>query len=89
MLLGLGAPKQELWIHKHADKLQAKAALCIGATIDFLAGEKQRAPLWMRKTGLEWLHRLATEPKRLAKRYLKDGLVFPRLVWREWLKLES
>ncbi|MEQ8836903.1 MAG: WecB/TagA/CpsF family glycosyltransferase [Lacipirellulaceae bacterium] len=89
VLLGLGAPKQELWIHKHADRLEAKAALCIGATIDFLACEKQRAPLWMRKTGLEWLHRLATEPRRLAKRYLRDGLVFPRLVWREWLRLES
>ncbi|QDS99534.1 WecB/TagA/CpsF family glycosyltransferase [Adhaeretor mobilis] len=88
VLIGLGAPKQELWIHQHADKLEAKVALCIGATIDFLAAEKQRAPLWMRKSGLEWLHRLATEPKRLAKRYLRDGIEFPKLVWREWCKLE-
>jgi N-acetylglucosaminyldiphosphoundecaprenol N-acetyl-beta-D-mannosaminyltransferase len=84
LLVGLGAPKQELWTHAHADRLQAKVALCIGATIDFLAGEKRRAPHWMRRTGLEWLHRLASEPRRLAMRYLRDAWVFPQLVWRDW-----
>jgi N-acetylglucosaminyldiphosphoundecaprenol N-acetyl-beta-D-mannosaminyltransferase len=58
--------------------------LCIGATIDFLAGEKRRAPLWMRRVGLEWLHRVASEPRRLARRYARDAWIFPRLVWREW-----
>ena len=58
-------------------------ALCVGATIDFLAGEKPRAPVWMRRVGLEWLHRLASEPRRLAKRYLRDAWIFPHLVWRE------
>ncbi len=86
LLVGLGAPKQELWVHKHADRLQAKAALCIGATIDFLAGEKARSPRWMQHLGLEWLHRLASEPSRLAKRYLNDAWIFPQLVWREWQK---
>jgi len=86
VLVGLGAPKQELWIHQHADRLQAKAALCIGATIDFLAGEKSRSPRWMQCLGLEWLHRLASEPSRLAKRYLHDAWIFPQLVWREWQK---
>lgn len=84
VLLGFGAPKQELWVHAHADRLQAKVALCIGATIDFLAGEKRRAPRWMRRCGVEWVHRLVTEPRRLAKRYLRDAWIFPRLVWREW-----
>jgi N-acetylglucosaminyldiphosphoundecaprenol N-acetyl-beta-D-mannosaminyltransferase len=84
LLIGLGAPKQELWIHAHADALEAKVALCVGATIDFLAGEKHRSPGWMRWLGLEWLHRLASEPSRLAKRYLNDAWVFPQLVWREW-----
>jgi len=84
LLVGLGAPKQELWVHRHADRLQAKAALCVGATIDFLAGERARSPRWMRRCGLEWLHRLATEPKRLAKRYARDAWIFPQLVWREW-----
>ncbi|NOZ39356.1 MAG: WecB/TagA/CpsF family glycosyltransferase [Planctomycetes bacterium] len=84
VLIGLGAPKQELWISRHAERLEAKAALCIGATIDFLAGEKSRSPRWMQKLGLEWVHRVATEPTRLAKRYARDAWVFPQLVWREW-----
>ncbi len=88
VVLGLGAPKQELWIHAHADRLEAKVALCIGATIDFLAGEKRRAPRWMRRVGLEWFHRLSSEPGRLAKRYLRDAWVFPQLVWRDWRVLK-
>jgi N-acetylglucosaminyldiphosphoundecaprenol N-acetyl-beta-D-mannosaminyltransferase len=84
LMVGFGAPKQELWVHAHADQLDAKVALCIGATIDFLAGEKRRAPQWMRRFGLEWLHRLSTEPRRLAKRYLRDAWIFPQLVWRDW-----
>jgi N-acetylglucosaminyldiphosphoundecaprenol N-acetyl-beta-D-mannosaminyltransferase len=84
LLVGLGAPKQELWVHEHAVRLDAKVALCVGATIDFLAGEKQRAPRWMRRFGLEWLHRLSTEPGRLLKRYVRDAWIFPQLVWRDW-----
>ncbi|MEX0794743.1 MAG: WecB/TagA/CpsF family glycosyltransferase, partial [Pirellulaceae bacterium] len=84
LVIGLGAPKQELWVHRHRDKIEAHAALCVGATIDFLAGEKARAPRWMQQTGLEWLHRILVDPKRLAKRYAHDAVVFPRLVWREW-----
>ena len=83
LVLGLGAPKQELWIQSHRHELNVPVALCVGATIDFLAGEKARAPIWMRRVGLEWLHRLASEPRRLAKRYLRDAWVFPHLVWRE------
>jgi N-acetylglucosaminyldiphosphoundecaprenol N-acetyl-beta-D-mannosaminyltransferase len=84
LVIGLGAPKQELWIAAHHEQLNARTALCIGATIDFLAGEKKRAPQWMRRCGVEWLHRLLSEPKRLLKRYARDAVVFPRLVWREW-----
>ena len=83
LLVGLGAPKQELWVHQHHQVLPVKVALCIGATIDFLAGERRRAPVWMRKTGLEWLHRVASEPRRLAKRYARDAWIFPQLMWRE------
>lgn len=83
LILGLGAPKQELWIHRHHKRLNASAALCVGAVIDFLAGEKSRAPKIMQRVGLEWLHRLATEPKRLLRRYARDAWVFPQLVWRE------
>jgi N-acetylglucosaminyldiphosphoundecaprenol N-acetyl-beta-D-mannosaminyltransferase len=88
LIVGLGAPKQELWTRAHAERLDAKVALCIGATIDFLAGEKRRAPRWMRRVGLEWLHRVATEPGRLAKRYIRDAWVLPQLIWREWRRHE-
>jgi N-acetylglucosaminyldiphosphoundecaprenol N-acetyl-beta-D-mannosaminyltransferase len=84
VVVGLGAPKQELWVHAHREQIDAGVALCVGATIDFLAGHKSRAPLWMQKAGLEWLHRVATEPRRLLGRYLRDAWRFPRLVWREW-----
>lgn len=84
LVLGLGAPKQELWITQYANQISVKVALCVGATIDFIAGEKSRAPIWMRKIGLEWLHRMLSEPRRLAKRYAIDAIVFPKLIWNEW-----
>jgi N-acetylglucosaminyldiphosphoundecaprenol N-acetyl-beta-D-mannosaminyltransferase len=84
LIVGFGAPKQEIWVHEHSRQLQAKVAICAGATIDFLAGNRERSPVWMRRAGLEWLHRLATEPRRLATRYARDAWIFPQLVWREW-----
>lgn len=84
VVFGVGAPKQELWSKQYAKQLNTKVILCVGATIDFLAGEKARAPMWVRKIGMEWLHRLMTEPKRLAKRYFVDAFIFPLLVLKEW-----
>jgi N-acetylglucosaminyldiphosphoundecaprenol N-acetyl-beta-D-mannosaminyltransferase len=84
LIVGLGAPKQELWVHKHRERIAASAALCVGATIDFLAGQRSRAPVWMRQVGLEWLYRVGTEPRRLFARYAKDALIFPQLLAREW-----
>lgn len=84
LILGLGAPKQELWIHKTKGRLKAPVALCVGATIDFLAGEKPRAPRWMRTVGAEWVFRVASEPNRLFKRYARDAWIFPQLVFRQW-----
>jgi N-acetylglucosaminyldiphosphoundecaprenol N-acetyl-beta-D-mannosaminyltransferase len=89
LVLGLGAPKQELWIDHYASQLKVNAAFCVGATIDFIAGEKPRAPKWMRKFGLEWLHRLLSEPKRLAKRYSIDAVKFPQIVFKEWRTLRQ
>jgi N-acetylglucosaminyldiphosphoundecaprenol N-acetyl-beta-D-mannosaminyltransferase len=89
LIVGLGAPKQELWVHKYRQRLAAKVALCVGATIDFLAGERSRAPLWMRSAGLEWLYRVASEPRRLAVRYAKDAVVFPRLIAQEWWRMRQ
>jgi N-acetylglucosaminyldiphosphoundecaprenol N-acetyl-beta-D-mannosaminyltransferase len=86
LVLGLGAPKQELWAHQYYERINAPAVLCVGATIDFLAGQKKRAPLWMRKFCLEWLFRMLSEPRRLSGRYLRDAWIFPRLVIAELLK---
>ena len=85
VVVGLGAPKQELWVAANADQLKTKVALCVGATIDFLAGEKKRAPVWMQKCGTEWLHRMCSEPKRLVKRYAKDAWVFPQIVFQQMM----
>lgn len=73
-LLAIGAPQSELIAQQVAGRPGARGvALCIGASIEFLIGRKARAPLWMRNAGLEWLHRLLSEPRRLWKRYLWHG----------------
>lgn len=84
LVVGLGAPKQELWVHRHRDNLASSVVLCVGATIDFLAGEKSRAPRWIQHIYMEWFYRMLGEPKRLFWRYARDAWVFPQLVWREW-----
>jgi N-acetylglucosaminyldiphosphoundecaprenol N-acetyl-beta-D-mannosaminyltransferase len=89
LVVGFGAPKQELWVHQNFRRIEAKVAVCAGATIDFLAGHRRRSPVWMRRAGLEWLHRIASEPRRLAGRYARDAWEFPQLLWREWRRLYS
>jgi N-acetylglucosaminyldiphosphoundecaprenol N-acetyl-beta-D-mannosaminyltransferase len=84
LIVGLGAPKQELWVHAHRDAITANVAMCVGATIDFLAGERARAPVWMQRTGLEWFHRMTTEPRRLVPRYASNAVGFPLLLLKEW-----
>lgn len=86
LVIGLGAPKQELWIHHNQSELRVPVALCVGATIDFLAEEKKRAPKWMRGLALEWFHRMMSEPRRLGPRYLRDAWHFPQLVLRQFLQ---
>jgi N-acetylglucosaminyldiphosphoundecaprenol N-acetyl-beta-D-mannosaminyltransferase len=85
LLVGLGAPKQELWIHRHRAELAPTVALGVGAAIDFLAGRIPRAPRWMARAGLEWAYRLAREPRRLARRYLVDDPEFLVILARELL----
>jgi N-acetylglucosaminyldiphosphoundecaprenol N-acetyl-beta-D-mannosaminyltransferase len=74
--VGLGMPKQDKWIVQHLGKIEAAALLGVGAAFDFIAGTKPRAPLWMQRSGLEWLFRLMTEPRRLAYRYLIYNTIF-------------
>ena len=90
LAVGVGAPKQEKWIHKYKAELpNIKIFLAIGATIDFEAGNKKRAPKWVSESGLEWLHRLFSEPKRLWRRYLIGGPLFCWLVLKQKLQLTS
>ena len=84
LVVGLGFPKQEKWVHAHRDRLACGTALCVGATIDFLAGNVARAPRWLGRVGLEWVFRLGLEPRRLAGRYANDLIHFPRVLWKEW-----
>lgn len=83
VLVGFGAPKQELWVHRHHERLPGTILLCVGATIDFLGGTVKRAPSWTHKLGAEWLHRLASDPKRLARRYAKDAIHLPGLLLKD------
>jgi exopolysaccharide biosynthesis WecB/TagA/CpsF family protein len=88
LAVGVGAPKQELFICKYKDKLpNIKIFLAIGATIDFEAGHIKRAPKWISELGMEWLYRLLAEPKRLWKRYLVHGPTFFWLVLKQKLNL--
>ncbi len=83
--IGLGMPKQEKWMAEHVGRINATALLGVGAAFDFHAGTKPRAPRWMQQSGLEWLFRLASEPRRLAHRYLIDNSIFLALATRHFL----
>ena len=74
--VGLGAPKQEKWMHLFREKLDVPVMIGVGAAFDFHTGRTRQAPSWMQEHGLEWLFRLVTEPRRLWKRYLIQGPEF-------------
>jgi N-acetylglucosaminyldiphosphoundecaprenol N-acetyl-beta-D-mannosaminyltransferase len=76
--VGLSTPKQERWMAAHVGRLSAPVLLGVGAAFDVHAGLKSRAPAWMQRSGLEWLFRLRTEPRRLWRRYLVNN---PAFVW--------
>ncbi|CUB00087.1 WecB/TagA/CpsF family glycosyltransferase [Thiomonas bhubaneswarensis] len=83
LFFGVGAPKQEIWSHAHLDQLDVGMVLCIGAALDFAAGTLQRAPQWMQRSGLEWLWRMAQDPRRLIRRYLLRDTAFVAIALRE------
>jgi len=68
--IGTGCPKQELWMHRYRDRVNARVMVGVGAAFDYLSGVKPRPALWVQKAGLEWAHRLCVEPGRLWQRYL-------------------
>ena len=84
VFLAVGSPRQEILAAAiHATGRATGVGLCIGASLEFVAGHVPRAPLWMQRSGLEWLHRLAREPRRLAGRYLRDCPTVLALLLRE------
>jgi N-acetylglucosaminyldiphosphoundecaprenol N-acetyl-beta-D-mannosaminyltransferase len=85
LLVALGAPKQELFVDRYREELGAAVSLGIGASLDFVAGRVRRAPAWVSRAGLEWLFRLAQDPRRLARRYLVDDPRFAAIFLRTLL----
>lgn len=86
LAVGVGAPKQEKWIMEHKDQLPTvKIFMGIGATIDFIAGHRTRAPKWITRMGLEWAFRLMQEPGRMFRRYLIENLPFFWLILKQKL----
>ena len=80
--VALGAPKQEIWMHQHKNKVNG-LMLGVGAAFDFIAGTVERAPMWMQDLCLEWLFRISQDPGRLLKRYLDTNFAFLYQVWKE------
>ena len=83
VIVGLGSPKQELWMANHVGKINAQVMIGVGAAFDFVSGNKPQAPHWVQRSGFEWLFRLASEPKRLWPRYRQ----YPLFVWLVLLQL--
>jgi N-acetylglucosaminyldiphosphoundecaprenol N-acetyl-beta-D-mannosaminyltransferase len=81
LLVALGAPKQELWLHRVGPRIRPTVGIGVGAALDFVAGAR-RAPRWVSRAGLEWLFRLCQEPRRLARRYLLNDPKFVLILYR-------
>jgi N-acetylglucosaminyldiphosphoundecaprenol N-acetyl-beta-D-mannosaminyltransferase len=86
LVTGLGMPLQERWLRDHWERIDARIALSGGAVFDYLSGELRRAPRWLTESGLEWLGRLAIEPRRLWRRYLLGNPLFLARVLRQRLR---
>jgi len=90
LLVAFGVPAQEKWIHAHRHQLSPKVLIGVGGLFDFYSGHIPRAPLWLRKNGLEWLYRLYQEPRRLFKRYiLGNPLFLYRVYYWKWFGLKK
>ncbi len=86
LLVALGNPKQEMWIKEYGEVVGVPVMIGVGASLDFIASNVKRAPVWMQKIGLEWLGRLLQEPGRLWKRYWTDATRFLPWMATQWIK---
>jgi N-acetylglucosaminyldiphosphoundecaprenol N-acetyl-beta-D-mannosaminyltransferase len=83
LLVGMGTPQQEVWVERHFDEVDAKVVWTVGALFEYVSGRIKRAPHWMSDNGLEWIFRLAVEPRRMWRRYLLGNPVFLHRVLEE------
>jgi N-acetylglucosaminyldiphosphoundecaprenol N-acetyl-beta-D-mannosaminyltransferase len=83
VLVGMGTPKQELWVDRYAERLDGAVVWTVGALFDYVSGHMPRAPRWLADNGLEWIFRLAIEPQRMWRRYLLGNPVFLKRVLSE------
>jgi N-acetylglucosaminyldiphosphoundecaprenol N-acetyl-beta-D-mannosaminyltransferase len=84
LFVAFGCPKGEKWMAMHYRSLGVPVMISVGATIDFLAGRVKRAPIWMRRSGVEWIFRMSQEPRRLFWRYASDLYPFARGITAQW-----
>lgn len=82
LFVGMGVPKQDIFIYENMHKYRIPMSFSIGATIDFIAGEQKRAPRWMTDHGLEWIYRLFSDPKRMFRRYILNDMKIIKLAWK-------
>jgi N-acetylglucosaminyldiphosphoundecaprenol N-acetyl-beta-D-mannosaminyltransferase len=83
VLVGMGTPKQELWVDRYAHRLDGAVVWTVGALFDYVSGRTPRAPRWLADNGLEWIFRLAIEPQRMWRRYLLGNPIFIKRVLSE------
>jgi N-acetylglucosaminyldiphosphoundecaprenol N-acetyl-beta-D-mannosaminyltransferase len=83
---GISTPRQERWVARMRELVEAPLLVSVGAAFDFLAGRASQAPSWMQRRGLEWAYRLSREPRRLAPRYLRSNPAFVAAVARQYVR---
>jgi N-acetylglucosaminyldiphosphoundecaprenol N-acetyl-beta-D-mannosaminyltransferase len=86
LFVGMGSPKQELWMARNAGRMRHGVAVGVGGAFNYVAGEVSRAPAWVQGAGLEWFWRFAHEPRRLFRRYFVEDVAFLRLVAAEFAR---
>ncbi|MGH9119353.1 MAG: WecB/TagA/CpsF family glycosyltransferase [Acidimicrobiales bacterium] len=84
LFLAIPSPRKEFWLSEHLRPLGVPFVMGVGGTFDVVAGKVRRAPTWVQRLGCEWIYRLAQEPRRMWKRYLKGNSAFMMLTAREW-----
>lgn len=82
LFVGMGVPKQDIFIYENMNKYKIPVSFSVGGTIDFIAGKQKRAPKWVSGIGFEWLYRLIKNPKRMFKRYIIDDMKILKLIWK-------